>query len=63
MENEVRASSHVAMSTSINKALHIRFLEKGSVMLCLWMSHDHLHEPHCGGFKPLSASWTTDTRY
>ena len=36
------------MSISINKALHIRFLENGSEMLCLWMwtwSHDHSQEP------------------
>lgn len=37
------------MSTTINKALHFRFLEKKKVMLCLWMwtwPHDHSHEPH-----------------
>ena len=68
--NGVRASSHVTMSTSINKALHFRFLENGTVMLCIWMwtwSHDHLHEPHWGqptiehmstiNFCPMPGIW------
>jgi len=47
--NEVRASGHVAMYTSINKALQFRFLENESVMLGLWIwpwSHDNSHKPH-----------------
>ena len=51
--NGVCASGHVVMSTSIYKALQFRFLENGSVMLCLWMWtwwHDHSHEPHCRFF-------------
>ena len=38
--NGVCARGHVTLSTSIGKALHFRFLEKGSAMLCLWLPMD-----------------------